>query len=359
MLTTLLRRPEPRVARVGFPAAAPALPANVSVETVPGLPSRSGRGSFGAFQLDLSSNLSGGQDPSLPIFSRYLSMVPTRQVRPTFSRYPIARVPIKASYVSNGRPGRFECIQLDMAPALTVYAKPPAIRGNGLLLGLPLPLGRFSRPAMVKEAWGEAIAAVVSGLQAYELLADAGAYAITGADAAVQAARLLNAAAGAYTLTGAAAGLTAGRSLAATAGAYTVTGAAARLTAGRLINAVPGAYTLTGADVEFTYTPATTTLRGRRKRRWLSRVRDLPTGETVPPVASPPRTDVLSALAALDIQEQRLADARNRLVAAETAKARAKEIASLKREIRAIRAAIVVLEQEIEDDEDVVVLSMF
>lgn len=110
----------------------------------------------------------------------------------------------------------------------------------------------------------------------YTITADGGAYALTGATAALRAGRRLTASAGAYTITGAdalrdfsmvaaagsyaftgaVAALSHGYRLTAAGGSYALTGAAAGLKAGRKIAAAAGSYTLTGAAATLTYTPA-------------------------------------------------------------------------------------------------------
>lgn len=86
---------------------------------------------------------------------------------------------------------------------------------------------------------------------AYEIAADGGTYAITGAAATFDVTRTIAADGGTYSITGAAAGLTVGREVSAGSGSYAITGAAAGLTATRVITADGGAYSITGASVTF------------------------------------------------------------------------------------------------------------
>jgi hypothetical protein len=112
---------------------------------------------------------------------------------------------------------------------------------------------------------------------AFELSADPGSYAITGAAAGVVAARVTDASPGSYALTGVVAGTVAGRAVnaapgsyavsgqaagllrdalvSASPGAYSVTGAVAGLLAGYVVSASPGTYVLTGIDAELVYSP--------------------------------------------------------------------------------------------------------
>lgn len=96
-------------------------------------------------------------------------------------------------------------------------------------------------------AWQVIEWAGAGGPTAYELDAEAGSYSATGADATLQASRLLNAEAGSLTITGADASLVVGRVLNAEAASLTLTGADATLASDRALDAQAGALTLTGA----------------------------------------------------------------------------------------------------------------
>lgn len=74
---------------------------------------------------------------------------------------------------------------------------------------------------------------------AYTIGADAGAYTLTGQDAALRVGRVLTAATGSYTLTGQDASFSRDRRLAAYAGSYTLTGQDARIVATRTLVASP------------------------------------------------------------------------------------------------------------------------
>ncbi|MCR4301544.1 MAG: hypothetical protein NUV51_08025 [Sulfuricaulis sp.] len=87
---------------------------------------------------------------------------------------------------------------------------------------------------------------------AYTLDAEDAAFTLTGADATLQASRLMNAAAGSLTITGADASLVVGRVLNAEPGSISLTGADASLLAARALNAEAGAYALTGSDAGLT-----------------------------------------------------------------------------------------------------------
>ena len=82
------------------------------------------------------------------------------------------------------------------------------------------------------------------------LTADAGVYTITGATADFLKTSVLDAAAGSYVITGAAAELLKGSLLTADAGSYIITGAAAELLVGRLLSANAGSYTITGSAAD-------------------------------------------------------------------------------------------------------------
>lgn len=89
------------------------------------------------------------------------------------------------------------------------------------------------------------------GSGAYTLIADAGTFTLTGNAAALRVSRMLAAATGGFTLTGIAAGLRASRVLTASQGTFTLTGNAASLTysgAGTTftLTAQTGTFTLTG-----------------------------------------------------------------------------------------------------------------
>ena len=84
----------------------------------------------------------------------------------------------------------------------------------------------------------------------YTLDCEAGAYTLTGTDAALTVGRTIAADPGTYSLTGTDATLTVGRTLVADPGAYTVTGTDAALTVSRTIDADPGSYTVTGTTAD-------------------------------------------------------------------------------------------------------------
>ena len=81
---------------------------------------------------------------------------------------------------------------------------------------------------------------------AYVLLADPGAFGITGASAGVLSGRMLSGGPASYAITGAAAATVAGRAISASPGAFDVTGTAAGAIADRIIDASPGTITITG-----------------------------------------------------------------------------------------------------------------
>lgn len=89
---------------------------------------------------------------------------------------------------------------------------------------------------------------LLSASSGFTLIADTGSFALTGAQAALLAGRMLAGGAGSFALTGAAAGLLAGRNLSAETGAFSLAGSDASLTADRLLAAGGGSLALTGAD---------------------------------------------------------------------------------------------------------------
>ena len=88
--------------------------------------------------------------------------------------------------------------------------------------------------------------------RAYAVDGEGGTYAIAGADATLIRHYVLMAEGGSYDLTGADAGLAVGRKVAADGGAYALTGAAAGLAVGHKLPADGGSYDLTGTDVTLT-----------------------------------------------------------------------------------------------------------
>lgn len=96
------------------------------------------------------------------------------------------------------------------------------------------------------DAW---VPYIVSATQ-YELIANSGSYTVSGANAGLDASRLLTANAGSYNLLGTNADLDASRLLTANSGAYTYNGTNADLDASRLLTANAGSYTLSGTDAD-------------------------------------------------------------------------------------------------------------
>lgn len=80
------------------------------------------------------------------------------------------------------------------------------------------------------------------------LTADAGAFTLTGQDAAFQRSRVMSGAVGAFTLTGQDAILGAGKSLTGGVGAFALTGQSAALRLQRVLTASVGSFALTGKD---------------------------------------------------------------------------------------------------------------
>lgn len=121
----------------------------------------------------------------------------------------------------------------------------------------------FTDAAVGVEVAAEAGSYAVAGadatlLETKALDAAAGAYAVTGADAGFEYTIPLNAEAGAYAITGAAAALLQTSALAAEAGSYAVTGADAGLSVaqGFEIDAAPGSYIVSGAETTFLFSRA-------------------------------------------------------------------------------------------------------
>lgn len=90
----------------------------------------------------------------------------------------------------------------------------------------------------------------------YTLVADSGAFVLTGTAATLRVARKITASSGTFALTGTAAALRAARKMTAVSGAFTLTGTAAGLRAARTIVAGSGSFALTGSDATLTYVPA-------------------------------------------------------------------------------------------------------
>lgn len=112
------------------------------------------------------------------------------------------------------------------------------VDGGTYTMGAADPFGTFGffiRPA--------------AGAGAFEIDAQPGSYALTGAPTGVLAGRVINAAPGSYALTGVGALLQRGRFINAEPGSYALTGAQAGVLADRLINAAAGSYSLTGAPI--------------------------------------------------------------------------------------------------------------
>jgi len=86
------------------------------------------------------------------------------------------------------------------------------------------------------------------GSTAYDLVADAGSYSLTGQDASLEFGAVLSADAGTYTYTGQDAVLSYGTVLDAESGSYTYTGTSTDLLYGAVLDASGGSYLLTGAD---------------------------------------------------------------------------------------------------------------
>jgi hypothetical protein len=82
------------------------------------------------------------------------------------------------------------------------------------------------------------------------VVADGGSYSVTGADAALEFGFRIAADAGAYAVAGSDADLELGRAVVADAGAYSVSGSDASLELGREVIAETGSYAVTGADVD-------------------------------------------------------------------------------------------------------------
>ncbi len=86
------------------------------------------------------------------------------------------------------------------------------------------------------------------------ITAASGSYSLVGSDATLNITRILSADSGAYNLTGSSADLPINRSLSADSGAYNVTGEAATLTQAKVISADAGSYALDGQAASFVRT---------------------------------------------------------------------------------------------------------
>lgn len=98
-------------------------------------------------------------------------------------------------------------------------------------------------------SWAYAIEPEPEAPEAFELEAEPGSYAVTGAAAGLVAGIVMAAEVGAYAVAGAAAGFALEQNNA--PGSYAVTGAAAEFAAAYVENAAPGSYALTGAAATF------------------------------------------------------------------------------------------------------------
>jgi hypothetical protein len=95
--------------------------------------------------------------------------------------------------------------------------------------------------------WGARLVALrPAGGTAYNVVADAGSYSITGTAAGTLHGSVVSAAAGSYAITGTAAVLSRGLPVVAGAGSYAITGTAAEVLTGRMVAAAAGSYAITG-----------------------------------------------------------------------------------------------------------------
>jgi phage gp45-like len=100
---------------------------------------------------------------------------------------------------------------------------------------------------------GVAIEVFKAAASAYDLVADAGSYAVTGSAADLEYGRRIAADPAAYAVTGSAAALEYGFRIAADPGAYAVSGAAVDLELGREVIADPGSYSVAGSAADLEY----------------------------------------------------------------------------------------------------------
>lgn len=109
--------------------------------------------------------------------------------------------------------------------------------------------------AVASSAWVVASwDSVGSGGTAYTLVADTGAFTLSGTATSLTAARKLVAASASFSLTGTAASLVAARTLVAATTSFTLTGTATTLKSARTLTASSASFTFTGTDAALTYT---------------------------------------------------------------------------------------------------------
>lgn len=106
----------------------------------------------------------------------------------------------------------------------------------------------------VRVSWLEA---VPGGSASYSLTTTPGSYTITGVNANLVSARLLETTPGSYAITGSAASINSSRLLEVTPGSYSITGSSANLiyttASSFLLETVAGSYTITGANANLRY----------------------------------------------------------------------------------------------------------
>jgi hypothetical protein len=118
-------------------------------------------------------------------------------------------------------------------------AAPMSFIGTSALTGFGLGHGPVGSAAI-----GEPAPPVIAAV--YALSSDPGSYGLTGSDAGLLAARLLNAGSAAYAYTGVTAGLLAARVLTGASGSYASTGTDAGLVISRVLSALAGGYAVSG-----------------------------------------------------------------------------------------------------------------
>lgn len=142
--------------------------------------------------------------------------------------------------------------QLSDAEMLAVNANPFMLLRPRIPLFYALPeVVSSSTYTLIADAGSYALSGANTGLIHNRVLAaEPGNYALTGADTGLLHNRVLTAESGAYALTGADAGLFYNRVLTAEAGSYALSGQDADLFHNRVLTAESGSYTLTGADTD-------------------------------------------------------------------------------------------------------------